>query len=221
MTRVRTMVIVAAGALAVALAASVSLLTAFPRADVPAGITASQKRAATMDNLDARWSALTSGVGLERPQTAIVRYTTYLDLGPTVAACLNRDGYGVRWTAKDGIVAQPLRLKDQFPYQRARFVCESQYPEEPAELGYLSPQQARYLFDYWESSLVPCLRSQGVTVADIAPIADFRSGDQLVGPALNPYSHVLSSPKGMVVSLLYGKCPPFPAALYGASKSAR
>jgi hypothetical protein len=221
MTRVRTRVIVAAGALAVALAASVSLLTAVPRADVPAGISASQKHAATMDNLDARWSALTSGVGLERPRVAIVRYTNYLNFGPTVASCLNRDGYGVRWTAKDGIVAQPLRLKDQFPYQRARFLCESQYPQEPAELGYLSQQQARYLFDYWESSLVPCLRSQGITVADIPPIADSRGGYRLVGPALNPYSHVLSSPKGMIVSLLYGRCPPFPAALYGAPESAR
>jgi hypothetical protein len=207
--------------LAAAIAASVSLLMTTPRADVPAGITASQRQAATMDNLDARWSALTSGVGLERPRIAIVRYTNYLDVGPTVAACLNRDGYGVRWTARDGIVSQPLRLKDQFPYQRARFLCESQYPEDPAELGYLSQQQARYLYDYWESSLIPCLRSQGVTVADIAPIADFRSGDQLVGPALNPYSHVLSAPKGMVVAMLYGRCPPFPAALYGAPESAR
>lgn len=50
---------------------------------------------------------------------------------------------------------------------RAYFQCALLYPLElgdPTEAGYLSPAQLSWLFDYYETRLVPCLRLAGFAV---------------------------------------------------------
>ncbi|MEO8095117.1 MAG: hypothetical protein ABI632_09300 [Pseudolysinimonas sp.] len=56
---------------------------------------------------------------------------------------------------------------DMDAFHRQSFICELEYPPDPSnpeELGYLSDGQLRYLYGYYTTRLVPCLRSIGFTL---------------------------------------------------------
>jgi hypothetical protein len=171
--------------------------------------------------LDLRWDSLTAGKGqVTRPTVTVVRYTTYLDVSQTIADCLTRSGYRTTaWSLTKGVIDPVLDAAHQFPYEKAKYVCEAKYPEDPADLGFLSDEQEQYLLSYWQSSLIPCLRAAGVEVPDLPPIGQYGEGNQAVGPLLNPYARVSDAPEGITLPLLWGRCPPYPGELYAGSAS--
>jgi hypothetical protein len=186
--------------------------------EVPAGITAAQRSAATKQQLELHWSMLTTGENVLQPTTPIVRYTTYLDAGPTEASCLTRGGYPAKWSAQFGLVVSPVPVELRRAFDLVDQLCDARYPEDPAELGFLSAPQEAFLLSYWQTSLIPCLRGEGVRVKALPPVGAYGEGDEAVGPGIDPYQHVVSAPKGTILTLLYGRCPPYPSVLFGASK---
>ena len=59
---------------------------------------------------------------------------------------------------------------------RAYFRCTLQYPVEipdPARWGLYSPEQLTWLYDYYETRLIPCLRLAGYLVGTIPQREDF------------------------------------------------
>jgi hypothetical protein len=185
----------------------------------PAGITASQRRDATQQDLALRWATVTGGnPGFVAPRVAIVHYTNYLDETQVLAGCLRKSGYPKAIATASGAVSDPtLRPPESFPFAVAKYVCEAKYPVDPLELGYLSDQQEQYLYGYWQNETVPCLRAEGLTVASLPPIGQFGEGYEDVG-TMNPFTHLAAADQRQV-SLLQNRCPPYPGELYAASAS--
>jgi hypothetical protein len=206
----------------VTLVAAALLLAGCSTAVVPpAGITASQRREATQQDLYMRWAILTnSNPSLVAPKVAIVSYTNYLDEAQVIASCLRKSGYpNAIATASRDVIDTTLTPPESFPFGVAKYVCEAKYPENPLELGYLSDEQEQYLYGYWQNETIPCLRSEGVTVASLPPIGQFGEGYQDVG-TMNPFTHLGAANQGDT-SLLQSRCPPYPGELYAASASRR
>jgi hypothetical protein len=197
-----------------AVAASLILLTGCATtAPVPVSLSAAQRSRATRDDLDERWSAVTDGAPtFLEPKVAVIRYRTFRDGNATIVACLQKSGYPMATVNESGMVDPALTPPEAFPFIVARFTCEARYPEDPIELGYMTSDQERYLYDYWKLRAVPCLRAQGAVVSDLPPI-------EIPGVAsppvvkLNPFLD-LKAPAGASVGLLEARCPPFPGELY-------
>jgi hypothetical protein len=206
---------VPAVAVVLAVTTSLILLTGCATAPVPVpvGLSAAQRSTATRDDLNERWAEVTDGAPtFLEPKVAIIRYLTFRDDSAAIVACLRKSGYPMA-TVNEGVIVDPaLTPPEVFPFTVARFTCEARYPEDPIELGYMTSDQEHYLYDYWKLRTVPCLRAQGVGVADLAPI-------EMPGVAspsvinLNPFLS-LRAPAGASVALLEARCPPFPGELY-------
>jgi hypothetical protein len=206
----------------VTLVAAALLLAGCSTAVVPpAGITASQRREATQQDLYLRWAILTSSnPSLVAPRVAIVSYTNYLDEAQVIASCLRRSGYPMAIaTASLDVIDTTLTPPESFPFSVAKYVCEAKYPEDPLELGYLSGEQEQFLYGYWQNETIPCLRAEGVTVASLPSIGQFGEGYEDVG-TMNPFTHLGAANQGDT-SLLQTRCPPYPGELYAASASRR
>jgi len=214
--RARVLVVAAVGAAALLLLAACTTTSTPPP---PAGITAAQKAAATRSNLEQRWAIVTrENPALVAPRVAIVRYTNYLDAPSTIAACLRRSGYpGTIVTSSNDVVDPTITAARQHPFDVAHYVCDARYPEDPLELGYLSDAQEAFLYSYWQNDTVPCLRAQGLAVADLPPIGQFGEGYEDVGN-MNPYAH-LKTRDGLSVAVLMTRCQPYPGELYASSAS--
>jgi hypothetical protein len=205
-------VILAAASLCVLLA---GCATAAPD---PPSISAAQRRAATEADLNQRWEQVAPGnPSYLRPTVPIIRYVNYVDEGPVLAKCMREAGYPhVAWSLTGGIVDTDVKPVDRFPVEVAIYVCEAQYPSDPLELGYLSDAQQKYLYTYWNTDTVPCLRSHGALVGDLPPVGVFGEGYEDVA-AFNPFDHA-KLPRGVTQSYLLAVCPPYPGQLYAEHK---
>ncbi|HEX4444790.1 MAG TPA: hypothetical protein VHZ81_14570 [Galbitalea sp.] len=184
----------------------------------PAGITAAQRKAATESDLAYRWAGIQPADPVFlRPRVKIVKYVNYLDEGQVLIACMHSAGYRhVTWSLDGGVVDSDVKPVDRFPVEVSIFICESEYPSDPLELGYLSDAQEEYLYTYWGDESVPCLRSHGVSVPDLPPVGEFGEGYEDVG-SLNPFNHL---PASEVTNEAYltTVCPPYPGEVYAAHK---
>jgi hypothetical protein len=185
-----------------------------PSLPPPAGITAAQRAAATRNELRLDWDVIAGAQpNLRAPTVAIVRYTTYLDHGSTMVACLRKAGYPKTVLSASGGIDPGPAARPTRAYAIARYVCEARYPENPLELGYLSDAQEQYLYGYWENETVPCLRARGVAVTNLPPVGEYGEGYENVG-SLNPYTQPWAN-GNTALSALVSFCPPYPGELYG------
>ncbi len=184
----------------------------------PTGITTAQRKAATQADLDLRWAQVQLlNPNYSRPAIAVIKYSDYLDEGPLLTTCMHRAGYEkAQWGFTTGLTDTGVKLAARFALDLAIYTCEAKYPADPLELGYLSDAQEEYLYYYWSNETVPCLRSHGAKVANLAPVGQFGEGYEDVG-ALNPFQHA-DMPYGVPVSYLTAVCPPYPGQLYAKHK---
>jgi hypothetical protein len=203
-----------AGAVVLAAASLVLLVGCATSAEpVPRGLSAAQRLNATKAELALRWAQVTDGEpSFTEPHLRIVRYTTYRDTNPTVAACLRTSGYPKARATAEGVIDPLLTSPEAFPFSVAKFRCESKYPEEPLELGYMTSAQAQYLYDYWDQQSVPCLRGMGAIVPDLRQLRASGLGFPSVMD-VDPYL-TMTKPRGVSLPLLEARCPPFPGELY-------
>jgi len=125
----------------VGLVASVCLLTGCSATTLPAGPDTAELEAFTARELDQAWRMLERSDA--RPAVERVRYISNDEYGAVMEDCFD-DG------PADG--------------QLAWFICQSKFPVTPDEYRVLSPQQMRYLYDYYARWSIPCLAERGFVV---------------------------------------------------------
>ncbi len=198
-----------------ALAAALTLSLALPLAacathPVPAGLSAQTVDTAVNDRRDALWDRYFGAADLERPEVAIVAYTSPDRLMRQYVACMHDAGYPDVHEYGDGLSLGRTSDADQSAYL-ALWVCAAQYPVHPALLGYLTADERAYLWDFWDSRTVPCLRGLGFDVTDLGDREEFV--DAQGGYSSSPYSGI--DPSGLGWDGIDAACPPLSEQAFG------
>ena len=91
----------------------------------------------------------------------------------------------------------------------ALYTCAAQYPVAPSNVNLFSVEQLNYLYDYYVTSAVPCLRAAGVRVPEVPSREEFVDGaNEQLYSTWSPYG-------GLTGSALAGyidtdRCPTYP-----------
>ncbi len=90
----------------------------------------------------------------------------------------------------------------------ALYTCAAQYPVPPSALGLFSVEQLDFLYDYYETSAVPCLKASNVPVDEIPSREEYLNPPPGQFFAWSPYGALRGEPLGDYVSQV--KCPYYP-----------
>jgi hypothetical protein len=91
----------------------------------------------------------------------------------------------------------------------ALYTCSAQYPVAPSNMNLFSDAQLGFLYDYYQTSVIPCLRSAGVKVVDVPSLQDFEeTANSQLYSAWSPYAELTAS---TLDRYIYSeRCPNYP-----------
>ena len=128
-----------------------------------------------------------------------------------VAGCMTAAGYE-NYEAVDGRiqVGKASTLSEPSGEKLDFYECRVLFQSDPADGAELNREQRDYLYDYYLTSLVPCLELQGVHIEDPPTREEF--AETGVGVGWNPYYAMDALSFGEVVAddALLAACPSFP-----------
>ena len=151
------------------------------------------------------------------PDVALIRWTSWNDVGATVAQCLrdagfNAIGAGIIVSYPDGIPPAQATAFDL-----ALYVCTAEYTVHPKYAEPFTADQFGVLYDYYVEFEVPCVATLGVTVSQTPTRETFiaqslQQGTQTWDPWSEAQEHFAASDEGVIS--MSNKCPPYPSAQY-------
>jgi len=152
------------------------------------------------------------------PDVTLIRWTSRLDWGATIAKCLQDAGFnvvgsGAMMYAPDGI--GPAQAS---AYYLADYTCNAEYSMNPRYKQTYTASQWGMQYDYYVQWFVPCMASFGV-VASTPPTRDtfIAQGLQSGTPAWGPWSEgqrVYSERSWEEYSAFLTTCPADPPVEY-------
>lgn len=111
------------------------------------------------------------------------------------------DGGAVSWTTlPEGQDATNLVL----------YECQAKFPIYPPQDGFLTDEQREYLYDYYQSVLVPCLALEGYPITGAAPSRAAFTDVTRVDSFWTPYSFIEYPVSSNDQADLLAKCPDSP-----------
>jgi hypothetical protein len=199
---------------ALALAGVMTLSACTPQQSFPRGPSDAEVDAAVQELLDMRWTASGLEGVVERPdidaEVSIAQWNPAMD---ECLAQLNEESYG--WSDSDGfMLGTGERGTDA--QQLAFYECFARFPA----VAVFSREQREYIYDYYLTSLVPCLGLHGHATQVVPSRRSFVAGtDTIDGSWLwSPYSAMTELPEDMAVyDRLLRECPPTIAGVDGRS----
>jgi hypothetical protein len=195
----------------VATATLVVMLTGCAVAPAPTGLASEVVDDVVGERRDALWNSYFGDAGLERPEVAMVEYTSPDDLMQRYVICMHDAGYTAVHRHGDGLSLGADGDSGLDAYL-ALWVCAAQYPVHPALMGYLSADDRGYLWDYWNTRTIPCLRALGFEVPDLSARDGF-----LASPGGYPASpYALVDPSELGWDVIDAACPPPSEDRFGA-----
>ena len=152
--------------------------------------------------LDLQWQFLGLTPDSPRPTVQQVRIVSNEEAEAVHTECIIEAGYesyGSR-TATAATASNFERL--------ALYICAAQYPVAPSNLRLFSREQLSYLYDYFESTVIPCLKAADVAVDDIPSRDEYIEGSRGKIYAWQPYGSLENTPLDRYV--VVEKCPAYP-----------
>jgi len=153
---------------------------------------------------------------VDPPTVALVRWTSYVDWGQTMAQCLQDAGFNIvgagdSLSAPDGI--GPAQMS---AYNLAFYTCESMYSLNPRYTQPITADQLGLWYDYSVQWLVPCLASMGYTTTPPPTREAFIAEGLLQNPNWNPSSQANQAAVHSLQQqmLITETCPPNPPNEY-------
>jgi hypothetical protein len=172
------------------LLAGCSAPPALPPGLTPAGVKA------LVDQQNANWWN-SMFPGEPAPVIEPLSYDTYEVQGPRVEECVRAAGIpGVTVSGSGGYSFDPNDRETMDAFNRQLYICMMTYPraldlDPPEEMGYYSPEQLAYIYDYVAARTAPCLNMLGYTMPEPPDRETFvrtfyTSGSSLPYYQLNP-----------------------------------
>jgi hypothetical protein len=155
--------------------------------------------------LDLQWQFLGLTPDSPRPTVPQVRLVADDEAEDVHRQCILDAGYDSYGTATAANASNFERL--------ALYVCVAQYPVAPSNLNLFSEEQLNYLYDYFESTVIPCLRAADVPVEDIPSRQEYIEGSRGKVYAWTPYGALGNTSLDRYV--VTEKCPAYPDGFRG------
>ena len=190
-----------------ALAASVLLLTACaPVVELPPPITQAEVKRMMAEGNQQWWQSMFPDEAM--PVVDPVEFVDPREPADKAMDCLRAaDLEGISFTENGWSTTGNSQAQND-EVNRAMFVCQMQYPydiSDPSALGYVSDEQARWLWYFHRDRLVPCLQMLGYTVTTHPE--QYTDGSMSVIP---PYYEMYPRPADEDWALIDFRCPPSP-----------
>ncbi len=124
-----------------------------------AGLTDAEAQSIVHENLDQFWT--NTGLSDEqlRPEITPIALLSSAEATSAFITCMNEAGYSQYSTAYGGgysVADHPIDTKEKLALYR----CNARYQMDPREYR-LNRAQLEYLYDYYQTTLIPCLARAG------------------------------------------------------------
>ena len=169
-----------------------------------AGLTEAEVQHFSHWNMDQSWYY--TGISDElRPSVDQFVYVDPSDLGEPFVTCMNEAGYAQYQTESGGYSITDHEIDEQETI--TAYICTAKYQVDPRDY-LLNSEQLGYLYDYYRTTLLPCLARAGFT--DVGRIPARQKMEQF-----NPWNPYDGLPQDVFVkltskSLLVQMCPAAP-----------
>lgn len=163
--------------------------------------------------LDDQWS-LTGLPDDQRPDVARERVIALHEWPTQIASCLNDAGFTGATAGDDGgVESGPVPLDQQSAYGLANYICNARFPVAAIYNTPLDEAQLTMTYEYFRSTLTPCLTDLGFDVEEPPSLDTFIDEG---GPSgWSPYMNL----EGQNLTEAQETCPAVPDGIYGdASK---
>ncbi|MBF0671341.1 MAG: hypothetical protein IR160_02000 [Salinibacterium sp.] len=192
--------------------ALVACSTSSPGPDV-VPLTQAEKEAKSSDSLRLEWDALKREYPEAlMPEVERVRFVPPEEWAEAMAACLSTEGFPAEVTP-DGGVQRQVAAGQAMASDIASYVCNAKYPMDPQYEVKLNESQLRYLYKYYNNSLVPCLEDEGFRIPR-APSLQVFIDSYGTPDAWTPYASLVGQPIVGWIEL-NDACPQNPDGLFG------
>ena len=157
--------------------------------------------------LDLQWQFLGLTPDSPRPTVERIRIVSNDEAEAVHTKCIVDAGYETYGTS-----AATAANASNFE-RLALYICAAQYPVAPSNLNLYSEEQLSYLYDYFETTVIPCLKAADVAVEDIPTRAEYIEGSRGKVYAWLPYGSLEHTPLDRYV--VVEKCPAYPDGFLG------
>jgi hypothetical protein len=188
-----------------ALAGVMTLSACTPQQSFPRGPSDAEVDAAVQELLDTQWEGTGLDGVVERP--IVEPESSVTQWSPGMAECVSEIGeesYG--WSDTEGfMLGTGERGTDA--QQLAFYECYARFPS----VSVFSREQREYIYDYYLTSLLPCLGLHGHPALVVPSRRSFVAGTGTVDGSWlwSPYSAMTELPSDRAVfDTLYRECPP-------------
>jgi len=153
---------------------------------------------------------------VDPPSVALVRWTSYIDWGQTMAQCLQDVGFNIVGAGGQIIAPDGIGQAQMSAFNLAYYTCDSMYSLNPRYTQGLTADQLGLWYDYSVQWLVPCLAALGYATTTPPTREAFISEGLLQNPDWNPSSQAMltvgdSWQKQLLISQT---CPAYPSNEY-------
>jgi hypothetical protein len=170
-------------AVVVGISASALLLVGCTAAVTPRPPTDGELIEFAMQQSDKRWQSFGLLADMPKPEVSQITFSTLDNWAPTITECLTVAGFE---TSTSGGGFSIVDDESEVEARVAMWTCMARYPLNPIETGYLSAEQALYMYDFYVNRLAPCLALMGYPSTP-APDREQYVGLLRSGAYWNPY----------------------------------
>ena len=189
--------------LALAAALLVLLSGCVPTRALPPQPTGDELDSLLALELEYQWQYVGLTPDSPRPTVERIRLVSMTEAEAVHKKCMTDAGY-------DSYSSGTAAVFGSTNFERlALYTCSAQYPVAPSNVNLFSEAQLRYLYDYYETSVIPCLRAAGVLVGDVPSLEEFvETANAQLYSMWSPYAALTGS---YLDSYIYSeRCPNYP-----------
>lgn len=165
-------------------------------------------------------AALAKALGIEHVSTfEVVRWVEAEESAAVIAVCMTELGYPAS-VDENGILTFEMTPENESGLKLANYECMAKYPIRSDYWAIPDDSVMTQLYNYYETTLVPCLVQEGFSITDMPSLEVFLATPHTSTSVYSPYSELVTSEQvpASEVEKLTELCPPLPAELSEATR---
>jgi hypothetical protein len=150
----------------------------------------------------------------KQPEVEFVRHLQQDEWATVQSGCMAEQGFpDVKPTPDGGLSFGDVPDSQGEAFWTSRYICFLKFPLDPKYSGPLTEDRLKVLYDYYVSSLIPCLEAEGYAISDPPSKSVFI--DQYQEASWSPYLDAMNPSSQQEWYRINAACPQWPVDFYG------